>query len=316
MWYPIFLIISTALLIGCKSNNYINYYQYSNEANYYFYDSQYDHARNIYEKGFARVPVPLERDLMFYSICLWETGERTRAINILDTNYYTGVALNPSHYFSDMDSTLKNEIIHKNGVFIKRKMDSFNTSKKYKIVDSLDKVDRHVRERLSRALKNPTVDSLRIHQLFDSLSITSLKIYPILDSLFKHEGYLGGVNWFYSRQLYFLLIHSPEWWYEENKQFLYKELKRGHILPIDYARCLDRIKYIGNGNPSYYWQWGYNPERDSLNPDKFFRRQNSIGLSPYFFYSDLTPPKGEMPKCTPFYEIYRQQKDNYNCISK
>lgn len=144
----LFSIILLALT-GCKSNNYLKYHRSINEAHYHFYNNDLETAQVYFEAGIKKVPVPMEKDLLLYSVCLWNAGNQSAAIAILDTNLWTPVGLNPSHFFTDMPDSMRKEILAQNDLFYAKKMAVLESQRVYASIDSILSVDREIRIELT-----------------------------------------------------------------------------------------------------------------------------------------------------------------------
>ncbi|MCO5259479.1 MAG: hypothetical protein M9916_04985 [Crocinitomicaceae bacterium] len=244
-----------------------------------------------------------------------EEGEEKRAIKILETNLTTLMGTNSRHYFRSMPSQLKDSIREINQKYIDDSIMPLINSDLFQEIERRLQEDRIVRDKYTEA-SNKGSDSLILQLILDTMKLIDEDNRNFIDSVYQKQGYLGGINWVVPRQTYIFLTHSTPEWFQENKKFLYKSLKKGHLLPVDYAIAVDRREYSEKGKPSYYFRWG--GANDSLpSPEKFFKRCNKIGLSPYFKDDlDTTPALGDLPKTTPFYEYYHEQKDRFNCVKK
>jgi hypothetical protein len=310
--YFILPFVIALFVTSCKTNNYLKYHRLVNEAHYSYHNAYLDTARIYFEKAFKKVKIPFDRDLIYYSACLWEVGEKEDAIEILDTNLFTSTFLYPNYAFLDMSDSMKTAIKDRNRKFIDNKTQLFQSTSLYKLVDFLDSEDRRIRSKWKVISESYNGDSSEIKNCLDSMRIIDNYNLEVLDSIFKINGYLGGVNWFDTRQLHYIMIHSNEKWLLDNRKFFLSELKKGHILPIEFAIPIDRLLYHDKQLPEYYGQ--YFKDIGSMNPKDYFEHANSIGLSPYFLYSDRFPNARSIPKTTPFYEYYKERKSRFKCI--
>ncbi len=307
--FLVFLYIITS----CKQTNYIKYHQKVNEAHFYFYNNDLVLAKEFFEKGFSKVNIPMERDLFLYSICLWNNNERDKAIEILDTNMFTSLAFNQNRigYFSGITKKTINEIDAKNNLFLNEKLKKFNNSELSEKLDNIASRDREIRKKYLEIVNSPVQyqDSSLLKLISDSLSIISQENFILLDSIFDRYGYLGGTIWPTRVPLSTIMMHSSIEWVKKNNSFLKKELKRGHLLPVDYAMIIDRKKYIEKGMKySFYNMWG-DINTEVVTPKEYFKRAKSIGLSPYFdFSTDKIPVYGRTPQKSIFYEKYFKKK--------
>tara|TARA_R110002072_G_scaffold238038_4_gene395451 strand:- start:525 stop:1358 length:834 start_codon:yes stop_codon:yes gene_type:complete len=274
-------------------------------------------SQKYFEIGFSKVKTAMERDLFLYSICLWNNNERDKAIRILDTNQFTSLAFNQNRieYFDNITDELISVTKTKNSLFLKHKIDKLNNSKLFKQLDDIAIREREIRKQYL-SIVNSSVefqDSNMLELITDSMSIISHENFIILDSIFNEYGYLGGTIWPTRVPLSTIMMHSSVEWVEKNKAFLKKELKKGHLLPVDYASVIDRKLYREKGMKySFYNMWG-DINIETVTPEVYFKRANAIGLSPYFDYStDRIPGFGRMPDKAVFYEKYYEKKRSDN----
>ena len=312
---PFFWLL--VLLFSCKNTGYLRYYNTVNEAHYYFYNQELDTAKLYFEKAFKKVKLPYEKDLFMYSVCLWEGNNKSKAIEILDTNRFAIFGINKGGYIQEISDSLKTCIEQKNSIFIQKKWDRFYSAPLYLKIQEIKKEDQRIRRRIVEYLNIGMnhEDSLAYHFYQDSLRFIDSTNFVKLDSVFLEFGFLGGVNWSSGlNDLHGLMLHAPESWLNKNQKFLFKELKRGHILPVVYGATIDRIFYTLKNEPGYYYQYIGAIIDTSVAPDVIFERQQSIGASPYFIYDDRLVKKGETPKTTKYYEYYKKRKSSFSCI--
>ncbi len=203
------------------SNNYLFYYQQINEADYYFYQQDYQKAQDKFKSGFSKVEYPLEVDLYKYSICLINTGFVEKGIEILDTNQFTRLGFSEYHsaYFNPINDSLKQIILNRNRRFISQKEKVFESKnlKLLNLIDSLKTIDRDIRLRLI----NHEFDSEK--GIRDSINKIDLMATNLIDSIINLHGYLGGVNWSSTRSpmgpLHLLMLHCDKNWFKNNISF-------------------------------------------------------------------------------------------------
>src|SRR5690606_8879162 len=62
-------------------------------------------AEKLYEIAFKKVNVEFERDIYYYSVCLWKNGKQSEALQLLDTSWRAKFAINMSGHFSTVLQT-------------------------------------------------------------------------------------------------------------------------------------------------------------------------------------------------------------------
>jgi tetratricopeptide (TPR) repeat protein len=111
MKFIVSIIIITVALASCKTNNYLTYHRIVNEAEYSFFNEDYQTASELFEKAFKKVPVPFENDIYYYSKALWEIGEYQHSISLLDTLGLSEAALTKVGFYKGMDSLTQQKLI-------------------------------------------------------------------------------------------------------------------------------------------------------------------------------------------------------------
>lgn len=310
------LFILFISMVSCKQSNYIKYYQNVNEARYYFHNEDYATAKIYFERGFKKVNKHYDKDKLFYAACLYEEGEQQKAIEILKTNLWAKTGLNPMFYFKEMNDTLKDSILKIQQKYLDEHIRPlYDTDLEKEIKLRLEK-DGRIRHAYQDAYTEGK-DSIYLARIADTMNVIDDDNMRFMDSLSAIHGFWGGINAMSPHHpLRIFLMHTSQEWFTKNERLLYRSLKKGHILPIDYAMTIDRKKYMENGKPSYYLRWGSKSEIDAT-PEQYYKRCRKIGLSPYFMdNTDLVPPYGKLPSTTRFYEYYHEKNSNRSSKGK
>lgn len=287
------------------SDNYIDYYNFANEAEYYFHNEQYDSAVIYYERGFQFVNIPYPSHYYRYSKALWKLGERSKVIRAFKKGY------------------CGNSFIHTNGEWFA----GMSEKTKMKIKGAIDK-------RISRiedVAFTPFIDSLMerdqaLRKLIDSVKViahsenkeadlaSAYILMELQDStngvrlieFVRTHGFPGGINAGWNQRLATLLVHMNRDWYLENFALLKEEIRKGNLEPWMFAMGFDRAIAI-SGNVVWFNIDGHKSQY--IAPDEFSAFQNCVefGISPYYNYHWLPNPRE-----TPNLWIYRTNKRVYN----
>lgn len=295
-------------MVSCKQTNYIKYYQNVNEARYFFYHKDYTNAKICFEKALNKVEKPYEQDLAMFAICIFKNGNTKDAIDIFTTNLHTKWAFN--YLKKEMDEQLQDSILVLNKTFLDEHFYPLYDSELEKEIQWRLDEDRRIRHSYQNAYTEGK-DSIYLAWITDTMNSIDEANMRFMDSLTNIHGFWGGINAMPPHHPFrIFLMHTSQGWFNENERFLYSSLKKGHILPIDYAMTVDRKKYMENGKPSFYLRWGSKSEID-VTPEQYYKRCIKIGLSPYFMdNTDLLPAYGKLPATTRFYEYYHEKNSN------
>ena len=308
-----FLVIWVLTLSGlysCKSN-YLQYHRLVCEAEYSFYNEDYENAENFYAKAFRKVNIPVESDMYFYSVSAWEVGERDKAIELLDTLYGLEWKLTKSGYFQGMDTILRAKLIKENKV--KRdEIDRRRESHPYFVIfDSIDARDQRVRRNWENVMFKYPGDTLKRKLAWMEVDrIDSLNLITV-DSLIDIHGFIGGAKFpAHPKIMHLTMLHQLEWVYS-NPRIFKKAIKEGSLLPEGYAIGYDKALLIlyGKSNVKY---GQFRSELSDVSPEKVFKNSKKIGVSPYYSEWVFFPGKrGLKPQQHFFYEYYKSKKSSF-----
>ncbi len=300
------------LLYSCKTQNYIKYHQIINEAEYSFYHGDYIAASKLYKKGFNKVKTPFEIDTYLYSASLWEIGEHDKSIALLDTVRGLEWALPKSGYFQGMDSITMKELISANKIklnAIEKKRDS---SKYITIMDSLWQIDQLARNTYNKYKSEFPYDTINLTLEWRKVDVCDSLNIEFLDSLIQKDGFIGGIKmpenpYIFGR----FFIHHYDYVLSHKKEFI-KAIKRGEVLPTEYATAYDKGIWFYKSPIDYYGCFQKN--LDGVTPDIAFKRCEKIGLSPYYIKNVQLPrKKGNQPILHPNFDYYESRKSSFSC---
>ncbi|MCC7454917.1 MAG: hypothetical protein IT222_12175 [Crocinitomix sp.] len=309
--FTFFIVV--LVLVSCKTNNYLKYHRIVNEAEYSFFNEDYQTASELFEKAFKKVPIPFENDMHYLSASLWEIGEFERSVALLDTLHGVEYALTKSGFYQGMDSITRNEIIQNNkekiAVIDRRRANN-------PIVDVLvavNKRDLVARSHWQEIVNDNPNDSLLSKQAWSEVDRVDSINLLVIDSLFEIHGFIGGV--FYPANLIIMhisLLHQLEWVYNNPKLFK-KAIKQGRLVPCYYAIAYDKaMLYYKNDTIVQYGQ--FSTKLNGVSPEEVFKAASKIGVSPYFEeWVHFPREKGRQPKKHFYYEYYAAKKDRFNC---
>lgn len=303
----IFLLI-VLTQISCKTKSYIKYQNRINEAEFAFFNEDYEAASNHYKNAFKKVRIPFEDDIYFYAVSLWQVGDKDESIKLLDTLIDTRFALTQSGYFENMNAELRDSILKRNDPIVDsiRKVRSNNPTKK--ILDSIFQLDISVRKTVLEYIKEYPNDTLGIDQQWENILIQDSLNLMVIDSL----NFIGGVHFpSHPYIVGYLLIHQTEW-VSQNKRKLNKAIKDGRLFPVYYACPIDYNLVKQGDTAVYYGQWSQ--LLDGVSPEEVFKRSIKLGISPYYNkYIRIPKKKGLKPKEHLYFEYYRQHKEQFDC---
>ncbi|MCH2229657.1 MAG: hypothetical protein MK105_04870 [Crocinitomicaceae bacterium] len=303
MKFAIIIILFTSILLSCKTNGYIRYHNRINEAEFSFFNGDYNSALKHYQNAFHKVHKPFENDLYYYAVCLWEVKDYNTAIKTLDTLTKTNFALTKSGFFQGINSELKDSILKANSIFV----DSINNSRiNHPLRISLDSVfnlDIELRNKLYNSL-----DSIQTKELWKQIHTQDSNNLEYIKSI----NFVGGVHLPCNpRKVGELLIHQLDW-VNNNKKTLKKAIKDGRLSPVHYASSYDYSMVHLGSDKVYYGQWSELIQ--GQRPKKIFNRSIRIGVSPYFKKDvNLPKKKGMEPLKLSNYEYYSKRKNHFNC---
>ena len=309
----ILVVVLGLICCSCKTSNYIKYHRIINEAEYSFYQQDYNASSQQYSQAFKKVKQPFERDMYFYAVSLWEIHERDQAIMLMDTLYGLDWILSESGYFDDMDLLLKEDLLRSNVENTELILIRRNESKYAALIDSLWLADQAKRIPHRDFQIEFPFDTVRQKSLWEEINTVDAMNIAFLDSLIKADGFFGGINMPESpNSLGHFLIHHPTW-VLNNEKWLLKAIKKGAIFPADYARIYDKALLERGDSTVYYGYFG--TKLGNVTPETIFKRCKRIGLSPYYIKTTPLPRKNGVAPINRhfYYDYYELNKDKFCC---
>lgn len=288
----VFIFLFSSYALSQKvDRNYITYYNYASEAEYYFHEEMYDSAKYYFERGFVFAEFPRPTHHSKYAKALWKLGETEQAINEILLN--RGIVKIDSVWFSGLSTV---EYASINDVLGKNFYEDNNVRFHRKFCDSLMLLDQSVRGDFEVS------DSIKFARMNiqDSLNAVALIEFT------KKYGFPGGVNAGWDQTMATLMLHMRKEWFVENYQLLYEEVKKGNLEPWALARGIDRMFAIECGeeriSPNNRYHSG-----SAIDPFLMFQNCVTLGVSPYYDYNWLSKPKQ-----TIYFDYYKENKRFYN----
>lgn len=309
----LFILSVLVLLYSCKTSNYIKYHRIINEAEYSFYNEDYQTAAQLYGKAFNKVKIPIEADMYFYAASLWEIGEQAQSMALMDTMLYLEWKLTKTGFFQGMDSLTMRELIQKNEAKVAVINQRRDNEPLLIVFDSINERDQKPRRNINEVLANYPMDTLKIWQAGREVAKADSINQLTVDSLIKQHGFIGGVHFPANPQIMHLfLMHSLEWVYH-NPRLFRKAIRQGRLLPQDFAVPYDKslLWYKGEETVRY---GQFTNKLQGVSPEKVFKEARKIGISPYFIELNNPQKRGRQPEKHFYYEYYKERKDRFRCF--
>ena len=288
----LFILISSGVCFSQKAKeNYIIYYNYANEGEFYFYENEYDSAVIYFEHAFkfASEPSPYHQEK--YARALWKLDNRKKAIEELQQNYhYRGVDTN-------WYTGLSQKEIDKINTTRMKIWNNYSEERKlyHSFVDSLANIDQYFRNTYYN-------DTTTRHLIWEQDDLNGI---ALIEFTIKH-GFPGGKN-YWGHNLSAMILHMSPEWFIENYALLISEVHKGNLEPWMLAQGIDRMFTVEVDdekiNPyNRYWR------KSKINPFLMFQNCIAIGVSPYYHFNWRT----SRPEQTIHFDYYKENKKNYN----
>lgn len=299
------IILTTNLSLYAQ--NYIPFRNTLNEANYWFYEAEYDSACKYYALA-EKFDLKFYRaESHLYSRTLWEIGNKKKSVEIVikggsrfsfinDTSFYKGMSIEERHKINELLPDDNSWEILKDSVFF----------------DTLHTRDQKYRQKLREINFDSTHIDFKMlikHMNYND----SLNQEEIIDYI-KKNGYPGG--YFHAPlTLGTILLHSGKEWLFKNYNLFISEIKSGRMEPLAFAMAFDRMNSNKNTCKTgmmYNSYFGVDNSQ-SLSPELIFLNSCNIGLDPY--YENINSSvfrRGFKPNKTPLFNYYKHQKERFN----
>jgi tetratricopeptide (TPR) repeat protein len=307
------IIIVTVALASCKTNNYLKYHRIVNEAEYSFFNGDYQTASELYTQAFKKVPTPFEDDMYYLSAALWEIGEFDKSIALLDTMPNLESKLTESGFYQGMDPVVRRDLLLKNWKRRDLIKERVANDPLLAIMDSVVKRDVKARDTYFGLVNAGESDSLTIQAALQEFKAANARNLFTIDSLFSIHGYIGGVHYPTSVLFNMTVMSLKANWVYNHPNEAKQLIKQGRLLPSIYAHTYDMSKlYHERDSVVRYGQ--YTSLLNGISPEEVFKEANKIGVSPYFNELIRFPTaKGRQPEKHPYYDYYKTHKDLFNC---
>jgi len=305
MIYNCFKILMILNFTFSWSQNYISFRNMLNEANFWFYEQQYDSARVYYEKAEEFNLKFFPEEIHLYSRTLWELGLKDKSISFLinsdglkdfflkDTTYYLGLSLEKRLSISLKLNRVELDLLTNRMIF-------------YDSLRNLDQIHRFKASNFEKGtIKYDSIWKIINYQ--DSLN------WETFIKEIKLNGYPGG----YSMAPVgpgTILIHAGSDRLLKDYSLFIKEFDAGRMSSYDFANAIDRF-FVMKNNQSMYNMYLGKEEDEVPSPIMIFVNRCLIGMSPYYdVYIPKLYPRGKTPPKSKLYEYYKRSKENFNCI--
>ena len=309
-----FLIMKLTILISIiltanftlKAQNYIPFRNTLNEANYWFYEAEYDSACKYYTLA-EKFDLKFYRaESHLYSRSLWEIGNKKKSVEIVIKGGSRFSFINDTSFYKGMT---KEERVKINTLLPED--NSWQILKDSVLFDTIFKRDSQYRKAIKQ-WKDTThfvyKDLWKKQNYNDSLNRIEIIEY------IKKNGFPGG---YYQVHPVFdqVFLHSSKEWLFDNYNLFIAEIKAGRLDPNRYSRAFDRFNINKNTCKTgmmYNSFFGVDSSQ-SLSPELVFLNSCNIGLDPYYEnYNSAVFRRGFKPNKTPLFDYYKQQKERFN----
>ena len=302
------------LFFSCKAliaQNHISFRNTLNEANFWFYEANYDSARVYYEKAEKFNLAFYPEEVHLYSRSLWELGNKKRSIKILkkggfeefflgDTTFYLGLNPDNRRKISSKLKSVETDLLCKNIDFY----------------DSLHKQDQKYRKLVNQYPdRSKQSDSIwKLMRYHDSLNFHSL-----LNEI-KINGYPSGYT-ISPIEPRMVMLHALPNWLINSYHIFQKEIEAGRMSFYDFSQAMDRCFMtkgvdieIDERSKPYNSYFPLSVD-EIYSPSLVFVNRCLIGMSPYYdIYIPSMYKRGTTPPKSKLYEYYKRSKENFNCI--
>lgn len=299
------LILLVLFSLPLKASTYIDYYNTTNEAYYWFYLKKYPKANACFEKAMKLVSQPKSNDCYNYARSLWEVGDIQLSKAYLEkslTPFLVGYfEKRDSTYFKGMSSKYKAKIIlqykqstnfqlaEKQEDFLKHFYDSI-IEKDYTLRQLItDSIEPYYRYRASDTIYPTYMHKLRIQ---DSLNGIALLKFAAINPWVCYENQFSPI-----------FNHQTTAWFEQNYATLFKLLEDGRLDSYMFARSFERCANLSLFNT-------FEPDC-KLSPLVIFQNKRGIGLSPYFINTWFLFAKDNLPQKTKEYDYFSIRKTTF-----
>lgn len=267
------------------AQNYIQYYNLVNEAEYWISQKEYENAIDLYLKAFEfEKPISKDAYLLAKSYALnknskealyWlEESVKCPISKTTDLLINTKESLSFQIAFSEEGEL---EAIRQDLILLKEKEKQKDKGKRYKMLQDtvFTFFMRDAMNQPLRNAKNSTLAEQKMAHQKDSI------LQDNLLELIQTNGYPGFVNVGHS-MLNAILIHIQEDVYDLYQKELFSELQKGNIYPKSYALFLE-TKHLEKEKSCYFFLENYTNDLCTPNDYKsIVERRLEIGMSIYF----------------------------------
>jgi len=275
-----------------KQVDYIKYYRYASEGDFYFYTNQFDSAVVYFDKAFSFVNTPHPSQRTRYAQSLWNLNRRSDALEQLMLDKFS-ISVNINRF----PGITIDEEQKVNTVLLDNKKENPMQQFYQDFMDSLMMMDQSVRVGID--LSNKESLQKMLHQ-------DSLNRITFLDFTKKY-GAPGGVNVGWDQTIGTFFLHLPKEWLEAHQDFLLQEVRKGNIEPWCLARGIDRMWAEGEkGNITSPNGFYYRDTNEKL--EVVFENCVKIGASPYFNFPTHQLREGK------YFNYFKENKSRFSCI--
>lgn len=302
------IIVIILFLFNTKvsfSQDFISFRNTVNEANYWFYEGDFDSALVYYTKA-EKFKIPFfHEEVHLFSRNLWELGYQKKSIKILksggikdffirDTTYYKGLSYDERMKISSKLKLAEIDLLPKNLAF-------------YQSLHHLDQMYRKI-------VFNYPHGSQQFDSIVNLMNQQDSLNFNALINEIESLGYSGGYN-ITPIGSGSILLHANKDWLLNSYSIFLKELEAGRMNYLDFSLAIDRM-FGSDQQQSPYNAYLPLEEAEVDSPSLVFVNRCVIGMSPYYdLYYPRIYPRGITPPKSKLYAYYKRSKQNFNCTT-
>ena len=265
-----FVVLNISL---CYSQNYIEYYNEANEAEYQFIEGNYLSSKanfQILEKQYGKL---LTKDYFYLAILCYNQNDSVNGKRCLKKSVEGGLYEVPNYISKFKSNKFPNLKISEKTILEMKLLEE-------KIIQS---VDTTIRDTINFYLERDQLN----RKEHEEVNLTA--DYPIQKNLLSFLKRNGLPNpYIYGDSYSIIILHlSDTEIYNSFTKFLYDEIIKGNMYPYYYTVIVDRTEEYKNKQTNYgsYFM----KAKTQADTDKIKLNRKKIGLSPYFEGPNIFP---------------------------
>lgn len=283
----IILVCSLLFIQLTSAQDYIDYHNHVNEAEYWMYKEDYQKAKKLYKKAF-QIGKVIPKDSYLLAKCYAALGNKKQCRKWLEISSLTPISFAPYFIkradqidvFRKVFSDEEIEVLSGELKVLRQQTDSIFKDDTYLMLrDSLELLV----EQDQRYRTNPTDEKRADSVYMAAFRANDIRVQTNFLNLIKTHGYQDYHNNGYDVAAIILAhVFDNQEMFEAYDEVLFSELKKGNILPFTYAYMIDRW-YLHNTKSCYLSMRIYTQRLcTEVDYEAIVQRRLAIGLSIYF----------------------------------